>query len=140
MDHSQTVVVKVPPTAAHLAVLRTAVGGVAARYSFTLDQISDLRLAVEEVVTQMLRHVPEDSINGGPRGESPIEMAIVATSAGLEVRLSAQVDAGGQVIDESSFSWMILQMLADDVQVESRQSDTTVVLRAHRLSAAQDAE
>lgn len=150
MDNSQNVVIKVPPTVAHLGVLRTAVGGVAARDSFTLDQINDLRLAVEEAATQLLRHVREDSIEGSPieggliEGApiegALIEMTIAPTLAGLDIRLSTEVDEGGRVFDESSFSWMILRTLADGVQVESRQSGTTVVLRAHRLPVTQGTE
>lgn len=127
---SDRVVIKVPPTAAHLAALRTAVGGVAARDRFTLDQVGDLRLAVEEAANQLLRHVP--------RG--PIEMTVFPTSSGLEIRLAAEVDVPGEVIDESSLSWRILWALADDVRVESQQSATTVALSKRRLLIAQDSE
>lgn len=111
-------------------MLRTAVGGIAARDRFTLDQVDDLRMAVEEAATQLLRHV---------RGNQ-IEMTVVPTESGLEVRLSAEVRAPGKVIDESSFSWMILRALADDLRVESQQSGTTVVLVKNRLLIAQDTE
>lgn len=135
MDNSNNIVVKVPPTPAHLVVLRIAVGGVAARDSFTLDQVNDLRLAVEEAATQLLRHIREDGLKGGL-----IEMTITPTSSGLEVRVTAEVDTPGKVIDESSLSWTILRALADDVRVEAQQSATSVVLLAHRLLAAQDME
>lgn len=135
MANSNNVVIRMPPTAAHLVALRTAVGGVAARDSFTLDQINDLRLAVEEAATQLLRHVRKDRVDGGL-----IEMTIIPTSSGLKVRLTAEVDAPGKVIDESSLSWMILRALADDVQIQSQQTSTTVVLVAHRLVITQDTE
>jgi len=133
VDNSNNVVIRVPPTAAHLAVLRTAVGGIAARDSFTLDQVNDLRLAVEEATTQLLRHARRDTVGGGL-----LEMVIIPTPSGFKVRLTAEVDTPGKVIDESSLSWMILRALADDVQVESQQTSTTVVLFAHRLVSAQD--
>jgi serine/threonine-protein kinase RsbW len=133
VDKNNSIVIKVPPKPVHLAVLRTAVGGVAARDSFTLDQINDLRLAVEEAATQLLRHV-----SLGMAEDSPVEMTIRPTSSGLEIRLTAEVDAPEKVIDESSFSWVILRALADEVRIESQQSTTTVVLIAHRLLTAQD--
>jgi serine/threonine-protein kinase RsbW len=127
---SNNIVIKVPPAAAYLTVLRTAVGGVAARDSFTLDQINDLRLAVEEAATHLLRHVHE----------TPIKMVIVPTSSGLEIRLTAEVDTPEKIIDEASLSWMMLRALTNDVRIESEQSGTTVVLFAHRLLITQDTE
>ena len=128
--YNDVVVIKVPPTAAHLAMLRTAVGGIAARDRFTLDQVDDLRMAVEEAATQLLRHVRSGRI----------EMAVIPTQTGIEVRLAAEVSPPSKVIDESSFSWMILRALADDLRVESHQAGTTVVLSKHRLLIAQDTE
>jgi serine/threonine-protein kinase RsbW len=127
---SNTVVIKVQPMAAHLTLLRAAVGGVAARDQFTLDQVNDLQLAVEEAASQLLSHIP--------RG--PIEMTIFPTSAGMAIRVAAEIDVSGKVIDESSPSWRILQALTDEVRVESQQSGTGVVLIAHRLLPPQDAE
>jgi serine/threonine-protein kinase RsbW len=130
VDNTNTIVIKVPPTAAHLAVLRTAVGGVAVRDSFSLDQVNDLRLAVEEAATHLLHHVRKGLI----------EMTLSLTPAGLTVRLRAEVDMPGTIIDESSLSWMILRALTDEVRVESQQSGITVVLVAHRLLIRQDTE
>ncbi|MGH8906878.1 MAG: ATP-binding protein [Egibacteraceae bacterium] len=118
-------VVKVAPIAAYLAVLRTAVAGIAARDRFTLDQVEDLRMAVDEAANQLLHHV-----SGGW-----IEMTVVPTDTGIEVRLLAEVDTSDQVIDESSFSWLILRELADELRVESQQSVSTIVLSKHRLIA-----
>jgi serine/threonine-protein kinase RsbW len=125
--HNNGVVIKVAPIAAYLAVLRTAVAGIAARDRFTLDQVEDLRMAVEEAANQLL-HV----------SSGPIEMTVVPTDTGLEVRLFAEVNTADQVIDESSLSWMILRALADDLRVESAQSMSTIVLSKHRLTARDD--
>ena len=117
------VTVTVPATANHLAVLRTAVGGFAARDQFTLDQVDDLRMAVEEAAVQLLRH---------SRGER-ISMDVETTGVGVEVRLSAQVADDDPVIDESSFSWTILRALADDIRIDSRDQQAVIVLAKHRL-------
>jgi serine/threonine-protein kinase RsbW len=130
VDTSNNIVIKVPATVAHLAILRTVVGGVAARDSFTLDQVNDLRLAVEEAATQLLRHIRRGSI----------EMAVGLTSEGLMVRLTAEVDTPEKVINESPLSWMILRALTDDVRLETQQSGITVVFVAHRLLIPQDME
>lgn len=122
------VTVKVPPTAGHLALLRTAVGGFAARDHFTLDQVDDLRMAVEEAAVQMLRHV-----EGGQ-----LTLEVRATEPGVEVRLYADVSGSDPVIDESSFSWTILRALADDLRIEMQQGHATVVLSKHRINVTSE--
>ncbi len=117
------VTVTVPATAGHLAVLRTAVGGFAARDQFTLDQVDDLRMAVEEAAVQLLRH---------SRGER-IAMEVETTTGGVQVRLAGDVEPGDPVIDETSFSWTILRALADDLRIESAGTRATIVLDKRRL-------
>jgi serine/threonine-protein kinase RsbW len=117
---------RVPATAGHVALLRTAVGGFAARDELTIDQIDDLRMAVEEAAVQLLRHA---------RGEQ-LELDVCATASGIEVRIHADVLGEEPVIDESSFSWSILRALADDLWVEMQRNHATIVLAKHRFSEA----
>lgn len=120
----EQVTVLVPATAGHLAVLRTTVGAFAARDHFTLDQVDDLRMAVEEAAVQLLRH------NQGER----ITMDLHTTDKGVEVRLSGEVPDGEPIIDESSFSWTILRALADDLAMNSEADRGEIVLIKHRLA------
>jgi len=119
-----TVSLTVPATAGHLAILRTTVGGFAARDQFTLDQVDDLRMAVEEAAVQLLRHATSERI----------ELDVCGTATGVEVRLHAEVAGEQPIIDESSFSWSILRALSDDLAVEMQQRHATIVLSKHRLS------
>ena len=121
-----TVTVIVPATAGHLSILRTTVGGFAARDQFTLDQVDDLRMAVEEAAVQLLRQTRGDRIS----------MEIATTDHGVEVRLSGAVEPGSSVIDETSFSWTILRALADDLRIDSESGSATIVLTKHRLEIA----
>ena len=50
-DHVQ---VCMPAEGAYLSVLRTATAGLAARLDFTLDEIEDLRIAVDEACAMLL--------------------------------------------------------------------------------------
>ena len=45
---------RIPADSAYLAVLRTATAGLAARLDFTLDDIEDLRIAVDEACAMVL--------------------------------------------------------------------------------------
>src|SRR4051794_31030133 len=51
---SDTVELDVPASPAYLAVVRTATAGLAARLALTLDQIEDLRIAVDEACALLL--------------------------------------------------------------------------------------
>src|SRR5206468_832231 len=48
------VTIKLPAAGAYLSVLRTATAGLAARLDFTLDEIEDLRIAVDEACAMLL--------------------------------------------------------------------------------------
>lgn len=98
-----TVTLRVPPLADHLTLLRTVVSGIAARRDYTLEQVDDLRMAVEEAAVQLLRHG-----NG-----SPLVLHATIEEDELHVELSTTTAADEMVFDPSSFSWMILQALTD---------------------------
>ena len=51
-DTADYVQVKMPAESAYLSVLRTAAAGLAARLDFTLDEIEDLRIAVDEACAE----------------------------------------------------------------------------------------
>src|SRR5713226_7556127 len=46
--------VRMPAEGAYLSVLRTAAAGLAARLDFTLDEIEDLRIAIDEACAMLL--------------------------------------------------------------------------------------
>jgi serine/threonine-protein kinase RsbW len=114
------VVLHVPANAGYVALLRTVVGGCAGHRNFTLDQIDDLRMAVDEAAGQLLKHVVGDGV----------ELAVAEGDHALEVRVSAATSADGVVIDRESFTWTILQVLADELDVRTEGSRTIVTLRA----------
>ena len=49
-----TVVLRLPAQGAYLSVLRTATASLASRLDFTLDDIEDLRIAVDEACAMLL--------------------------------------------------------------------------------------
>lgn len=118
----QTVHLRIPADAGYLSLLRTLVGGCAGRENFTLDQIDDLRMAVDEAAAQLLRQATGDSI----------ELAMTATQDALELHVSATT-APATLIDRGSFSWTILQALADELEVDDDRDHAVVTLRKRRL-------
>jgi serine/threonine-protein kinase RsbW len=112
----ETVVMRVPATAEHLALLRTVVHYYAGRANFTLDQIDDLKMAVDESGVQLLKHTTG----------AEIVLELVPSDGRLELRVGAA--AADPVIDQGSFSWQILKALSDEVRIESREGWVEVVL------------
>ena len=57
---ADAVEIRLPADSAYLSVLRTATAGLAARLDFTLDEIEDLRIAVDEACAMLLPHADRD--------------------------------------------------------------------------------
>lgn len=61
-DVKDFVEVRLPAAGAYLSVLRTATAGLAARLDFTLDEIEDLRIAVDEACAILLQQAVAGSV------------------------------------------------------------------------------
>jgi serine/threonine-protein kinase RsbW len=120
------VVLTVPATAEHLALLRSLVAYYAGRERFTIDQIDDLKMAVDEAGVQLLRRVTGDDVR----------LELTRNPAGVVVRVGGTVEGDAPVIDDRSFSWVILQALVDELEVEREGSHMAVVLAKHQFDDA----
>lgn len=90
----------------NLAVLRTLVGAVGTFEDLDFDAVADLRLAVDEVCTRLIR----SAVPG-----ATLEIVIDPHDDELRVEASTTCTAD-DVVTPGSFSWHVLTSLADDVQ------------------------
>ncbi len=90
----------------NLAVLRTLVGAVGTFVDLDFDAVADLRLAVDEVCTRLIR-------SAGPDGM--LAIVVDPRDDELVVQASARCD-NYDVVTPGSFSWHVLTSLTDDVQ------------------------
>jgi serine/threonine-protein kinase RsbW len=97
---------RVSATLENLAVLRTLVGAVGAFEDLDFDAVADLRLAVDEVCTRLIR----SAVPG-----ATLEIVIDPHDDDLRVEASTAC-ANTDVVTPGSFSWHVLTSLADDVQ------------------------
>ncbi len=118
---------RVPANPGFVSLLRTTVGAFAAHEHYTLEQIDDLRMAAEEAAVQLLRRSTGDRLT--------LEMS--ADEQQMQVRLTVSVTPGGPVIDPESFSWTILQALADDLDLHDGRGSSSVTLSKHRTVGAE---
>jgi serine/threonine-protein kinase RsbW len=101
------VLLAVPAASAYLGVLRTAAAGLAARLQFTLDEIEDLRIAVDEACALLLAVATPDA---------ELSCRFTITDEALTVETSVPTAAAHGRLPAESFSWQVLSALADDVQ------------------------
>ena len=100
------VLLAVPADGAYLGVLRTATAGLAARLQFTLDEIEDLRIAVDEACAMLLPIATPDA---------ELLCRFTVTDDALMVETSVPTTSAGPRLPAESFSWQVLSALADEI-------------------------
>jgi serine/threonine-protein kinase RsbW len=116
------VLLAVPASGAYLGVLRTATAGLAARLQFTLDEIEDLRIAVDEACAMLLAVASEKPVLG-----DTVELScrFTVTNDALTVETTVPVGSPDEKLPGGeSFAWQVLSALADEVSadVDGRQA------------------
>ena len=122
--NDQSVTITIPASADHVSLLRALIGMYAARQDFTLEEVDDLRMAVEEAAVQLLRRVSGDDL----------EMAVRNDEGTVRATLSGTISGEAPVMDRNSFSWTILSALSDDVRVDTVAGQGVVELSKRRTT------
>ena len=119
MTHRQPdVELRIPADSAYLAVLRTATAGLAARLDFTLDDIEDLRIAVDEACAMVLPQARE---------HSDLTCSFELEATRLTVAVTATCDAPTPP-NRDGFAWTVLSALTNEVRAEVDGDRLTVTL------------
>ena len=129
-DGDDVVLLAVPANGAYLGVLRTATAGLAARLQFTLDEIEDLRIAVDEACAMLLA-VAADT----PQLGDTIELScrFTVTEAALTVETTVPVNATSDKLPGAeSFAWQVLSALTDEVSATADSRQASIRLTKHR--------
>ncbi|GAA3051271.1 anti-sigma regulatory factor [Kitasatospora albolonga] len=113
--------VRLPAAGAYLSVLRTATAGLAARLDFTLDEIEDLRIAVDEACAILLQQAVPGSVLS-------CEFRLVGDS--LRVTVAAPT-TDGRAPERDTFAWTVLSALAGEVE-STVGADNTVSISLHK--------
>jgi serine/threonine-protein kinase RsbW len=91
-----------PADGAYLSVLRTATAGLAARLDFTLDEIEDMRIAVDEACAMLLSQaIPGSSLD--------CDFRLGQDSMTISVSVSCLAP---RVPSSDTFAWTVLSALA----------------------------
>ena len=113
---------RVPAESAYVAVLRSVTAGLAARCDLTLDEIEDLRIAVDEACALLL---PLSAAGAA------LDACFTLSSGELVVRASIAARSGATVPQEG-FGWTVLEALAGSVDVENTPGKISITLTKTR--------
>jgi serine/threonine-protein kinase RsbW len=118
-----TVVLRLPAQGAYLSVLRTATASLASRLDFTLDDIEDLRIAVDEACAMLL----SQAVAG-----ADLQCAFELSADTIAVSVSVPT-LDGEPPSRDTFAWTVLTALAGEVDATVDADKTvTIALRKHR--------
>ena len=121
-DVRDVVTVRLPADSAYLSVLRTATAGLAARLDFNLDEIEDLRIAIDEACAMLLAQaVPGTDLT------CEFELSRDAMSIAVSV-----LTVDGQQPSRDTFAWTVLSSLAGDVDAKVGADDRVIIVLQKR--------
>jgi serine/threonine-protein kinase RsbW len=109
---------RLPADGAYLSVLRTATAGLAARLDFTLDEIEDLRIAVDEACAMLL----PDAVEGA---QLVCQFAMSPEALGITVSVLTHT---GRLPRRNTFAWTVLSALAGEVDAQAAEDGTVSVM------------
>ena len=109
---------RLPADSAFLSVLRTATAGLAARLDFTLDDIEDLRIAVDEACAIVL-----------PQAHAGTDLRCAFFLAPETLRVAVSADCENpKPPSKESFAWTVLSALTSSLDTEVDGDKLTVTL------------
>jgi serine/threonine-protein kinase RsbW len=114
---------RLPADGAYLSVLRTATAGLASRLDFTLDDIEDLRIAVDEACAMLLPQVA---------GDADLSCEFELSEGLLRVAVSVET-VDGQQPSRDTFAWTVLSALAGEVDSSVDGKRVTITLLKRRV-------
>ncbi len=121
------VTLRLPASSAYLSVLRTATASLASRLDFTIDDIEDLRIAVDEACAMLL-------VQAVPGAD--LQCSFELTDDAISVAVSVPTLDGEQPSRET-FAWTVLTALAGEVD-SSVDADRRVTLSLRKRRGGLD--
>ena len=122
----EQVTIKIPASPAYIGVVRLVAAGLATRLDFTIDEIEDLKIAVDELSAYL---------TGSQGRDGDLEIAFTITNDRIEIRGEGQLSPGQKVRTElTDFSRMILDTVVDSATLQ--QTDGSPVFELSKVKTA----
>lgn len=114
--------VRTPADVLYVSTLRLTAASLAARCDLTVDDIEDLRLAVDEACALLLPHAV---------ASSTLDARFEVGAGALLVHASVATN-GSSEVDRDGFAWTVLGALASNVEVQSEDHRLTISVTKKR--------
>ena len=116
--------IRIPASPAYLQVVRLVAAGLATRLKFTLDEIEDLKIGVDELSAYF---------TGAQGRDGVLQVDFMVHDDRIEIKGSGSFAPGQKVrTDLTEFSQMILDTVADDATLEQLDGTPTFKLTKSR--------
>lgn len=119
---SPTVELHVPAESSYVSLLRTTTAALAARMSFTIDDIEDLRIAVDEACAMLLA-------SARPGAVLTCTFELLPDTLEIRVAVPSHSDAAPR---RNSFGWTVLSALAGGADAGSENGTSWISLHKQR--------
>ena len=119
---SGAVTVAFPAETLNVALARTVAAAMAARADLTIDQLEDVRLAVDEAVSQLIADASPDAT---------VTCAFEAGAGTLSITVTARTRTGATPATDT-FSWTVMRALVDSVAATTDGGEVRLDLRIAR--------
>ncbi|MEA2498905.1 MAG: serine/threonine-protein kinase RsbW [Actinomycetota bacterium] len=115
-----TISVSIPASPAYIQVVRLIASGLATRLKFTIDEIEDLKIAVDELCAYL---------TGSQGREGTLELNFNLAEDSLEITGAGKFAPGQKARTElTEFSKMILETVADSASLDQQNGTPTFSL------------
>ncbi len=121
MPASRPLLLRVAPLSENLVLARTVAASVCAQLDFPIDQLDDVRLAVDEACSLLLSETDG----------SDLDVEFLPGDGELTVTVSGGTNAAAGPSD-SSFAWLVITELCDSATAELSEGRLTVRLQSVR--------
>lgn len=113
-----------PARPEYVTIARSVAAGIAAKASMTLDDIEDVRLAVDEACAHLLSSTSSERMT--------LEVARTEGQLQIATGVDGAIDAAPSG-DDGAIAWRILEALADSVLLE-RDGTSAVIRMVKRIA------
>jgi len=120
-----TIQLTVPADATFVALVRSTAAHTAAHANLDMDQIDDLRLAVDEAFALVI---------GAGDASGDVSLTFSITANGLDVSLTGP--RGVQAPEQGTFAWTILSALVNTVESHISDGQVTITLNSKAGASA----
>ncbi len=118
----EVVSIQTPAVPRYVAVIRLTAAAVTSRLGFTLDEVEDLKLAVDEAISLLIE-------SAAPAAAVAVDFDVNSASLRVEARVAAT-----KAPDETSYGWGVLRAISSNAKAQFVGGIATVSFTSVRSS------